>query len=279
MPARLAFIGLWNFADDAGVHPASVKTLKAEVFPADDISVDVVGELVGELIAQRLLVEFEADGRRYWHVTGWTKHQKIDRPTFRHPAAPCSTSAGGAVVESSTDCQRAIAERSSNDRRGIVEDSASPHPRKGKEGKGEEQSSLRSDSQPPVEAVDLLPDTPPAATVHPHPGGKTAEVVLAAYHQLLPSCQRIVVLNPKRKRRVLAADKMARQLCQQLGWEYDATAFWQAYFERCTADPWLRGDMPNPHNPRWKQSLDVLLAEDRFAQIMDQAVTALGDAA
>lgn len=143
----------------------------------------------------------------------------------------------------------------------------------------EEQSSLRSDSQPPAEAVDLLPDTPQAATVHPHPGGKTAEIVLAAYHQLLPSCQRIVVLNPKRQRRVLAADKLARQLCRQLGWEYDAAAFWQAYFEQCAADPWLRGDVPNPNNPRWKQNLDVLLAEDRFAQIMDQAVTALGDAA
>ena len=143
----------------------------------------------------------------------------------------------------------------------------------------EEQSSLRSDSQPPADAVDLLPDAPQAATVHPHPGGKTAEIVLAAYHQLLPSCQRIVVLNPKRQRRVLAADKLARQLCRQLGWEYDAAAFWQAYFEQCAADPWLRGDVPNPNNPRWKQNLDVLLAEDRFAQIMDQAVTALGDAA
>ena len=31
--ARLLFIGLWNFCDDNGVHPASYIRLKAEVFP------------------------------------------------------------------------------------------------------------------------------------------------------------------------------------------------------------------------------------------------------
>ena len=33
--ARLLFIGLWNFCDDNGVHPASYIRLKAEVFPPD----------------------------------------------------------------------------------------------------------------------------------------------------------------------------------------------------------------------------------------------------
>jgi hypothetical protein len=251
--ARLMFIGLWNFCDDAGNHVASAKTIKAEIFPGDDISsVDVQG-LLDELSSNGLIAFYTSDSKEFLHVTGWKKHQKIDKPTYKHPPF-------------SADARRAL-------------DEPSPPEWNGGEGKGGEQSSLRSDSQPPDDAVDLLPDAPQAATVHPHPGGKTAEIVLAAYHQLLPSCQRIVVLNPKRQRRVLAADKLARQLCRQLGWEYDAAAFWQAYFEQCAADPWLRGEVPNPNNPRWKQNLDVLLAEDRFAQIMDQAVTALGDAA
>lgn len=28
--ARLAFLGMWNFCDDAGIHPASAKTLNAQ---------------------------------------------------------------------------------------------------------------------------------------------------------------------------------------------------------------------------------------------------------
>ena len=42
--ARLLFIGVWNFCDDAGNHPMSAKTLKALVFPGDDITSAKVGE-------------------------------------------------------------------------------------------------------------------------------------------------------------------------------------------------------------------------------------------
>lgn len=82
--ARLAFIGMWNFCDDAGIHPASAKTLKAEVFPADDILVGDVQVLVDELKANGLIIEYEVAGKPYWQVTGW-HHQKIEKPNFKHP--------------------------------------------------------------------------------------------------------------------------------------------------------------------------------------------------
>ena len=83
--ARLLFIGLWNFCDDGGNHPASPKTLKAEVFPGDeDVTASLVMQWVDELIEQQLAVEYEVDGKEYWHVTGW-RHQRIDQPTLRHP--------------------------------------------------------------------------------------------------------------------------------------------------------------------------------------------------
>ena len=72
--ARLLFIGLWNFCDDNGVHPAKHRTLKGELFPLEDISVDAVAGWVAELIKAGLIAEYEADGARYWHVTGWTRH-------------------------------------------------------------------------------------------------------------------------------------------------------------------------------------------------------------
>jgi hypothetical protein len=55
--ARLLFIGMWNFCDDAGIHPASCKTLKAEVFPSDDITASEIGTLVAELEGQGLIEE------------------------------------------------------------------------------------------------------------------------------------------------------------------------------------------------------------------------------
>lgn len=83
--ARLLFIGMWNFCDDGGNHPASPKSLKMQVFPGDDFTVDYIAGLVAELENQGLVIDYQADdGKRYWHVTGW-HHQKIDRPSFKYP--------------------------------------------------------------------------------------------------------------------------------------------------------------------------------------------------
>ena len=103
--------------------------------------------------------------------------------------------------------------------------------------------------------------------------------ILDAYHQLLPKCERIAVLNPKRRKRLLAAIKLAKSVCKSQQWPYDAGGFWAAYFGECATDPWMRGEVPNPKNLRWRQNLDVLLAEDRFAGVMDRAIGAMrGDA-
>lgn len=91
--ARLLFIGLWNFCDDGGNHPASAITLKAEVLPGDDVTAATVMQWVDELIEQQLLVEYEVDGREFWHVTGW-HHQRIDQPTLRHPTGDTHGDAG-----------------------------------------------------------------------------------------------------------------------------------------------------------------------------------------
>lgn len=82
--ARLLFIGLWNFCDDAGIHPASAKTLKAEIFPGDDIPVADVQLLIEELIQNKLIIMYLVGDKRYWIVTGW-HHQRIEKPNYRHP--------------------------------------------------------------------------------------------------------------------------------------------------------------------------------------------------
>lgn len=85
IPARLLFIGMWNFCDDSGIATASCKRLKLQVYPGDlDISPDDIRRMIDELIANDLVHEYAVDGKSYWLVTGW-KHQRIDQPTFRHP--------------------------------------------------------------------------------------------------------------------------------------------------------------------------------------------------
>jgi hypothetical protein len=77
--ARLLFIGLWNFADDAGRHPDSPKQAKAEVYPADDLTLDDVAKMLDELERVGLITRYMVDGVGYFKITGW-KHQRIDKP-------------------------------------------------------------------------------------------------------------------------------------------------------------------------------------------------------
>ena len=73
-----------NFCDDAGIHPASTRRLKMEVYPADDYTSNDIRRMIDELIRNELVVEYKAENKEFWQVTGW-KHQKIDRPTFKYP--------------------------------------------------------------------------------------------------------------------------------------------------------------------------------------------------
>lgn len=77
--ARLLFIGMWNFADDLGRLPLSAKTIKAQIFPSDDISGDAILRMVGELSTNGLVLTYEVDGRQYIQIVGW-QHQRIDKP-------------------------------------------------------------------------------------------------------------------------------------------------------------------------------------------------------
>jgi len=118
--ARLLFIGIWNFCDDHGVHPASIRRLKMELFPSDSISDGEIESLINELLLAELLNVYQVNGKGYWQVTGWAKHQKIEKPTYRHPLP-----------------QELIVEDLVTVRRIVAEESASPRPRNGKESKGD----------------------------------------------------------------------------------------------------------------------------------------------
>src|SRR6185312_13417985 len=77
--ARLMFIGMWNFADDLGRLSLSAKTIKAQIFPSDDISSDTILGMISELSRNGLILRYEVEGREYLQIVGW-QHQRIDKP-------------------------------------------------------------------------------------------------------------------------------------------------------------------------------------------------------
>ena len=77
--ARLLFIGMWNFADDLGRLAFAPKTIKAQIFPSDDIGFDVIRGMIQELSTNGLLLIYEVSGKEYLQIVGW-QHQRIDKP-------------------------------------------------------------------------------------------------------------------------------------------------------------------------------------------------------
>ena len=118
--ARLLFIGMWNFADDHGVHPASYIRLKAEIFPADNCTSENIKTSINELIKNGLIREYTVEGKSYWIVTGWGSHQRIDRPTYRYPTPESSLKT---IVDNSTTTRRELIEASQSTLR-IVDESS-----------------------------------------------------------------------------------------------------------------------------------------------------------
>lgn len=84
--ARLLFLGIWNFCDDSGVHPLKPVSLKALIFPGDDIDSTSIRRLLDELYENGLIVLYAVGEKEYLQVTGW-HHQRIDKPTFKFPSS------------------------------------------------------------------------------------------------------------------------------------------------------------------------------------------------
>lgn len=127
--ARLLFVGTWNFADDYGGLARSAKQLKAQVFPYDNIDCE---PLIQELLAVGLLIEYEVDGKKYLHIRGFKKHQKVEKPaapriplyetspTTHRPLTDPSPSSSGSSLGSGVESSRVESSRHEEGR--VVDD-------------------------------------------------------------------------------------------------------------------------------------------------------------
>jgi len=78
--ARLLFIGLISHADDHGKGVASVKSLKAKVFPGDDLTDAKVTGLKEEIKQHTRTVFYKVDWTEYYQLARWPKYQTVNRP-------------------------------------------------------------------------------------------------------------------------------------------------------------------------------------------------------
>jgi hypothetical protein len=119
--ARLLFIATWNFADDHGGLDRSAKQLKAQAFPYDNVDCE---PLVQQLLNIGLLIEYEAEGKKYLHIKGFRTHQRVEKPA--KPRVP--------LYEESLKTPRVVGEESGSPHLGVTVSSSEGN---GREGKGD----------------------------------------------------------------------------------------------------------------------------------------------
>lgn len=80
--ARCCLSGVWIEADDHGVFKWKPKTLKAQIFPGDNVDMDA---LLGELETHNWVRRFKIDGEDYGICRNFTKWQRPKNPSYQHP--------------------------------------------------------------------------------------------------------------------------------------------------------------------------------------------------
>lgn len=99
--ARLFFIALWNWADDYGKGTASPKQLIGFAFPNDhDVTVADYPSLASELHSAFEVVFYEVDGRPYYLIPKFQKHQRTEKKAAsRIPDPPTDEPAGQSPID------------------------------------------------------------------------------------------------------------------------------------------------------------------------------------
>jgi len=260
--ARLLFVGIWNFSDDGGIHPACISRLKMEIFPSDAFTKDQMQIMVNELLSQKLIHQYEVNGEMFWQISGW-HHQKIDQPTFKFPwpdgKIPNSPNKRRMFAEQTPNVRRADGERSPQEGKGRES--------KGMEGKGEEKEVTVKDTQ-----LLVLGETPTEAP----PGQETAtpkkpkpimpncphEEIVALYHETLPMCMQMREWNDTR-RGYLQARWRGDAIRQNLKW-------WKEFFDYIRKSKFLIGEKPGKDGgPPFCADLEWIVRPMNFAKITE----------
>jgi hypothetical protein len=82
---RLLFVGIWSYVDDNGVGLDKLASIAADLF-AGDLERDApetfarVSRGLSNLAEAGLIARYTVAAKRYLAVTGWDRHQRVDKP-------------------------------------------------------------------------------------------------------------------------------------------------------------------------------------------------------
>lgn len=92
------FYRLLVSVDDYGNFDARAKIIRAAVFPLKDVSLEEIENALDALAQQGMLQYYTVRGKRYIHLTGWTRFQRLRNSKHKYPA-PDSNGAEIEAVE------------------------------------------------------------------------------------------------------------------------------------------------------------------------------------
>jgi hypothetical protein len=141
--ARLMFIGIISNADDEGRGLASTKSLKARIFPSDEITLATVDCIKHALACHTNIVFYTVDGVEYYQLLKWRDYQTVDHPKpSTYPGLEYATVEKNAPAEKkasdipetpslfddpSSGDQSTVCDASTNDR-GTIADASTKNP-------------------------------------------------------------------------------------------------------------------------------------------------------
>ena len=90
---RLLFIGLWSYVDDHGRGRDDIALIVAALYPHDMVAnpLDTVAKVrdgLARLSEADLILRYTVASRTYFLVTGWSKHQRVDKSKASRIPAP-----------------------------------------------------------------------------------------------------------------------------------------------------------------------------------------------
>lgn len=160
------FVSLWLIADDYGNLRGDPTYVLGQTLWAANETRETVAAALDNLAVVGLLARYAVRGQGYYHITGWAKHQKVDKPGKPRMPGP-----GEADTQQSQDVASAregLAESSRMPREGLAESSRMPR------------ESLAPDLRPPTETPNERLSPPRAIVPTPEQAPKPAPPLVPA---------------------------------------------------------------------------------------------------
>lgn len=233
---------LLNYADDEGYFNANPKLVKAACCPLREDSVSTHEGLQQLANIGYIKLGTAPDGKRYGLIVGFTRHQKVNRPTPSKINKLCIVWDGedtphGSLTEDSLPERNREQGREVNTPDGVFVAGAA------------------DDGQTPCTGDGVNPknSNPPPACPH--------QDIVDLYHEILPELPRVKVWDEQRQG-FLRSRWREDAKRQNLDW-------WRRFFTAVRTSPWLMGQVPGREGRVFVCTLEWLIRPTNFRKVIE----------